>query len=175
MPNVTIEIQSPRVNPSPTYPYFKVRYREKGTPLWTDDPNNRTNAPYVWSFPSPEVVWEMEVSVVNSAIETCDPIIYDIPIRQGCNCLADVSHSVATTHGLNYLTISYTLPETQPPCGWIIVVKNPTKADRYLTYASLPAGSTSILLTSGDNAVEIYANCCNEVMPGAFTPGTITP
>lgn len=166
MPNITIQIEQPLVNPSPTYPYFRVRYRVKGTSPWTLDPNNRTNAPYVYNFSDTPQIWEMEVSLVLGDGDVCDATIYEIPVKAGCNCLTGISNSTASTHGITYLTIAYTLPSPQPPCGWIIVIKNPTKSDRRLFFATLPASSVTIALTSGDTSFEIFSNCCDEPVPG---------
>lgn len=169
MPDVTLQINEPKITPSPTYPNFKVRYREKGGVVWVDDPTPRSNTPYVYSFPGAAVVWEMEITLVQGEGDECPAAIYEIPIREGCNCLTEVSHNVSRP---GIISLNYTLPETQPPCGWIIVIVNASGNRRTLYFNSLPPGGIDLViaLDESDKSVEIYANCCNEIIstPVAF-------
>lgn len=162
MPTLTLQIDNPKITPSPVYPYFKVRYRVKGTTIWTLDTNQRTNAAYNRLFSDTPQIWEMEVTLVTGEGVECEPVIYEIEVKAACNCLSDVTHSVASTHGYNIMTISYTLPSPQPACGWVIAIINSSGNRRRINYSSLPSGSIKVTLNDGDVSVEIFANCCDE-------------
>lgn len=163
MPNVTIQINEPKVTPSPTYPNFSVRYRLKGTTTWSGY-ETRSNASYVKDLASG--IWEMEAKLVRSALEECEPTIYEIPVQSSCTCLENINLEVIRVGNqeLYEVNVMYDTPVSDPPCGYVFVIVNSSGTRRKIFIKSLTGTTqTTLSLNKGDTSVEVYSNCCNEV------------
>lgn len=158
MPNITIQVNNPVLTGGA---YFKVRYRLKGDVIWTNIAN-QTNAPFTNLLDVG--TYEFEFTYVNGE-QICEPTIYEVIVREPCQCLSVSSAPVAKVGSNFIMTLNYSLPSPQPPCGWIIIITNATQNPRTLYYKSLPASTTQIMLVPGDNKISIFSNCCDEVIP----------
>lgn len=166
MPNVTLQIEEPKINPSGSN-YFKVRYRLKGATTWVDDPINRNNDPYVYDFDS-SGTWEMGITLYLDDDNPCPENIYEIEVKDSCNCVTGTALEVLPNAGATdiykrQIKIYYTLPDPEPPCGWIIYIINTDGTRKTLVFPTLVGTeSVHLLIEKGDDTIEMHANCCNE-------------
>lgn len=155
MPDITIQQSTPVLAGSQ---YFKVRYRQVGSPTWIDI-SPKTNASFIIAGLAVGS-YEIEFVVVLEDETECPPVITQFVVKDyECPTFTVTQQSspygIVVTHG----------GVVNPPCGWTLYIHEiaPATGTVSLTYPSFPASPLFINVSGQprDLYVQIEANLCD--------------
>lgn len=156
--NITITIPQPVLQSGQN---FHVRYRLLPSGAWNDI-GNKTNAAFTITGLA-DGDYELEVTVVDvDGHSDCPSIIYDFSLSSpACACLTDLNGVVLQATANQYqVKLTFTLPTTQPACGWKIDLTNPNGTITSSNYSTLTSPLIIPVAVNGPYYVSVYANCC---------------
>lgn len=156
MADITIQINDPTLTAGQT---FRVRYR--AVPGAFGTPQTETNAPFTLTGLTAGA-YELEVVLVNADETECPATYRTFTVLEEAECI-DFTVELIQDGSLFYISISYVIPVTQPPCGWIVKIDGTSHV-----YPTLPTSPILIPATNAGHHVVIQANGCSDNVKNCY-------
>lgn len=154
MPDIDITINTPILTGGDT---FLVRYRELPSGIFSA-PQTETNATFTLTGLTAGD-YELEVIVVKDDVE-CPAIFEYFTVLEPYACETFGASILQTSAGLYEVNITYPVPASDPPCGYLIQIIGNVN-NKSIPYATLPASPLKIPIQYEAVLVRVLANMCN--------------